>query len=128
MRYIQYVGLSHQRMITAQDWQSVGIQGETVLWNAQNGFSVPLDRLTEEQIRKAIEPDAHFIITGDAPVPQSMDMVPAQAAAAASNPVDVSAMLEGYSNVSVDDSGASKADRSTPVDTTGGGPAPKVSQ
>lgn len=86
MRHVKYVGLSHQRIISATDWRLAGLPGETVVWNAQNGFSVPLDRLTEDQIRKAIEPDPHFVITDDQPVHHNTDMVPAEADQAAANP------------------------------------------
>jgi hypothetical protein len=110
MRYIKYIGLSHGRMITAGDWRSVGINGETVVWNAQNGFAVPLDRLTEDQIRKAIDPDQNFVITADdelfVPTPQPRDMVPAEAAKAAESPVDVVAMANDGAEAVVNHSGA----------------------
>ena len=65
MRYVRYIGLAHQRQITAADWRTVGINADTVVWNAFNGFAVPLEMLTDEQIRKAIEPDQNFVITGE---------------------------------------------------------------
>lgn len=65
MRYVKYVGLAHERQITAADWRSVGIAGDAVVWNAYNGFAVPLDAFTDDQIRKAIENDSTFVITGD---------------------------------------------------------------
>lgn len=83
MRYVKYVGLAHQRILSATDWRQAGLPGETVVWNAGNGFSVPVDRFTEDQLRKAIDPDPSFIITGDTPVVQVRDMVPAEAAEAA---------------------------------------------
>lgn len=110
-RWIKYIGLSHGRMITARDWLSVGINGETVVWNAQNGFAVPLDRLTEEQVRKAIDPDPAFVITGDdedfTPTPQTRDMVPSEAAQAAENPVDMVALANQDAVAVVDRSEAS---------------------
>lgn len=127
MRYIKYVGLSHQRMLTAADWRSIGITGDTVVWNAQNGFAVPLDVLTEDQVRKAIEPDSGFVITGEdedfTPRSLSYDTVPAEAAAAAESPVDVLAYANGDDNVSTGDSGAAGAPGGdAPVTTgTGGG-------
>jgi hypothetical protein len=126
-RFIRYIGLSHKRMITAQDWQSVGIRADTVVWAAQNGFSVPLDALTEDQIRKAIDNDRDFVITGDdeefVPQAQTVDMVPAALEQANENPVDVPAYVEGRSDVSTDDSGASGApggDAPTTTTTSGG--------
>lgn len=113
MRYIKYVGLSHQRMITSGDWRSVGISADTVVWSAHNGFAVPADSFTEDQIRKAIDPDPNFVMTGDdeefKPVFQTRDMVPAEATQAAENPVDVVAYVGGDSTASPTDSGASGA-------------------
>lgn len=110
MRYVRYIGLSHERQISAIDWRRAGIQGETVVWSAFNGFAVPLDQFTDEQIRKAIEPDVNFVITGEGedgdeefvPQPKSMAMTPAQAA---QNDVDVVAYVNGDDDVSTDDSG-----------------------
>jgi hypothetical protein len=125
MRYVKYVGLSHRRMITAQDWRSVGITGDTVVWEASNGFAVPLDQFTEDQIRKAIEPDQSFLVTGDdedfTPVPQRGDMTPAQADQVAENPVDVLALANAGSDVSTGESGASGAPGGDAPTTTGTG-------
>lgn len=124
MRYVRYVGLSHQRGITAHDWQSVGVKGETVFWNAQNGFAIALDRFTDDQIRKAIDPDPNFIITRDdedfTPTPQVRDMVPAEATQAAEAPVDVLAMVGGEPNDSVTGSGPSSTAPGTRPAGTGG--------
>jgi hypothetical protein len=65
MRYVRYVGLAHVRQITADDWRRSGLNGDTVQWDAFNGFAVPLDQFNDDQIRKAIESDSSFIITGD---------------------------------------------------------------
>lgn len=91
MRYVKYVGLAHERQITAHDWRSVGIQGDTVVWSARNGFAVPLDQFSDDQLRKAIEADPGFIITGESeeftPAPQTRDMTPATLEQTVSAPV-----------------------------------------
>lgn len=111
MRYVRYIGLAHIRQITARDWQSVGIQADTVVWSAQNGFSVPMDALTEDQIRKGIEVDREFVITGDdedfTPKPQPMDMTPSALAQTTETPLDVVGWANGDQTISRDDSGAS---------------------
>lgn len=111
MRYVRYIGLAHIRQITAQDWRSVGINGDPVVWSAYNGFAVPLDSLTEDQIRKAIEPDRDFVITGEdggdeefTPHPQQTDMTPAQLDQTVENPVDVLGIANGDANVSTAES------------------------
>jgi hypothetical protein len=119
MKYVRYVGLSHVRIITAQEWKSVGIQGDTVMWSAQNGFAVPVDSLTEDQMSKAITPDAEFVVTDDdfQPTPQVRDMTPAQVTQLVENPVDVVAMLNGDENPSAARSEASGG-RPVPNDDT----------
>lgn len=113
MRYVKYVGLSHRRMITVNDWRSVGINGETVVWEAANGFAVPLEKFTDEQIRKAIDTDNSLVITGEdedfTPQPVPGNMTPEQARQAVENPVDVLALANGDADVSTDDSGAAGA-------------------
>jgi hypothetical protein len=80
-KFIKYVGLAHRRGITSQEWASIGINADSVWWGAENGFAVSADRLTDAQIRKAIEPDKNFIIVGldEAPDALPHDMTPAQA-------------------------------------------------
>lgn len=121
MRYVKYVGLSHRRMITAADWRSIGITADAVVWEARNGFAVPADQFTDDQMRKAIEPDQDLILTGDdedfTPAPQHMDMTPAQLVQTTENPVDVVAIGDGDQIVSRDESGASTlATRTAPGD------------
>jgi hypothetical protein len=125
MRYVKYIGPSHIRQITARDWRSVGINADTVVWSAQNGFAVPADHFSDDQMSKAIENDQFLVLTGDdedfTPQPQARDMTPAQAAQTAENPVDVVAVLEGDQTVSRDESGASKVAPGGAAPTAKGG-------
>lgn len=125
MRYVRYVGLSHRRMITSRDWRSVGLTGDTVVWEASNGFAVPLDQFNDDQIRKAIEPDAGFVITGDdedfEPETFNGDRTPEQHEQATKDPVDVLAMANDEPDVSTDDSGAAGAPGGDAPTTTGRG-------
>lgn len=111
MRYIRYVGLAHIRQITAQDWRSVGITADPVVWSGRNGFAVAVDSLTEDQIRKAIDPDPSFVITGEGdegdftPAPQTIDMTPSQLDQAVNNPVDVLDLANAGSDASQTGSG-----------------------
>jgi hypothetical protein len=102
MKYVRYVGLSHVRIISATDWRHVGIEGETVVWSAQNGFAVPADTLSDSQMDKAITPDPEFVVTDDefTPAPQNRDMTPGQVVQAVENPVDVVAMANGDDDAS----------------------------
>lgn len=111
MRYVRYIGSAHERQITASNWRSVGINGETVVWSAFNGFAVPLEQFSDDQVRKAIDPDPFFVITGDedeefVPSPQHQAMTPDQVVQASENPVDVVEYLDNGSNASPSGSGA----------------------
>lgn len=126
MRYVTYIGLAHVRQITSQDWRSVGINADTVVWSARNGFAVPLDALTEDQIKKGIEVDRDFVITGSdedfIPKPQATDMTPSQLVQTVEDPFDVVGWANGDTNPSTDVSeapgGASPADVEAGTGTT----------
>ena len=80
MRYVRYIGPSHQRMILASDWAGIGIRASTVVWNASNGFAVPADVFTDDQMSKAINADPYLMLTGDEedfkPRSENRDMTP----------------------------------------------------
>ena len=64
-QFIKYTGSSHRRLITADDWKAIGFgNDETIVWDWENGFSVPLGDLTAEQVEAAIKPDGDFVIMG----------------------------------------------------------------
>lgn len=68
MQFVRYVGLAHERVISADDWRRAGITDmETVVWTHHNGFTVPFDRFTDEAVRVAIEGDPSFIVVGGEP-------------------------------------------------------------
>ena len=83
MRYVRYIGLAHARMILADEWKTVGIDAETVVWDHTNGFHVPADQFTDEQMRKVIGPDMGFVVVGTDEEPEALPhaMTPAQASA-----------------------------------------------
>lgn len=64
MRYVKYVGLAHRRIITADEWRGIGMDAQTTVWGPENGFSVPADQFTDNQMRRAIEADDNFVIVG----------------------------------------------------------------
>jgi hypothetical protein len=98
-RYVRYVGAAHRRVITAADWRSVGVKGDQVIWEAQNGFAVPLDQFNDAQIKKAIERDSGFTITAEddefEPHHSPVDMTPRELQQSVENPVDLVAILNG---------------------------------
>src|ERR1700759_5132900 len=124
-RWIKYIGPAHQRIITADNWRQVGIAGDTVVWSAFNGFTVPADSLSEDQIRKAIENDPQFVIVGEdddfTPQTQSRDMTPAGFAQVTEAPADEFAIVGGTPDGAGATPGGGSASPSTPTTGTGAG-------
>jgi len=124
-KWIKYIGPAHQRVITADNWRSVGLTGDTVVWSAFNGFTVPADSLSEEQVRKAIEHDSQFVIVGEdddfRPQVQTRDMTPSSLEQTVENPLDVFATVGGTPSGSGATPGGGSDAPSTPTTGTGGG-------
>lgn len=62
MKVVKYIGTAHRRRINATDWRDAGLEGESIEWSWQNGFAVPAEQFTEDQLREVIEPDSGFVI------------------------------------------------------------------
>lgn len=123
MRYVKYIGLAHERQITAFDWARAGIKGAaTVVWNAGNGFHVSADQLTDEQIRKAIDPDSNFVIVGTDDEPatfEGQNMTPGEVDQAVTEPVDINGAVSGTDADAQSGSGALGAPGGTPPTVRG---------
>mgnify|MGYP000909752880 CR=1 FL=1 len=125
--YVRYIGLAHARGITRADWRSVGLDGEDVWWDYTNGFSVPADRFTDEQMRKVITPDTSLLVVGMDTEPQPLPhaMTPSQAAMPR---VNLNAAVGNETNAGVPDTATDAETASTDVSgaSTGtpGGTAP----
>lgn len=75
MASVWFIGARDERVISAADWASVGITGQTFRWNAENGWSHPRDSFTQEQL-DVIEAQPGFDI--NAPNgPRTGSLVPA---------------------------------------------------
>lgn len=62
MSVVKYVGLSGVRQISTKDWEQAGVkEQETVRWDKSNGYSVPIEKLSDAAL-KVIEPDRNFVI------------------------------------------------------------------
>lgn len=124
MQYVRYVGAAHRRVISASDWRSARLTGDQVVWEAQNGFAVPLDLFTEKQIETAIKPDPDLVITGEdeefQPTPRPVDMTPRELAYTLENQVDLVAVLNGDAPAPAGISGASTG-ASAPADAAPNG-------
>lgn len=99
MQYVRYIGAAHRRVITSGEWRSAKLKGDQVVWEAQNGFAVPLDMFSEDQIKRAIEPDPDLVITGEdeefEPAYSPVDMTPRELIQSVENPIDVVGVLNG---------------------------------
>jgi hypothetical protein len=48
-KYVKYIGLSHVRSISRDDWRKAGVNNqESLVWDRANGWTVPLSRITDE--------------------------------------------------------------------------------
>lgn len=49
-RYVKYVGTSHWRRITRQEWAELNppVDSPTLEWNSANGWTIPADRITDD--------------------------------------------------------------------------------
>lgn len=50
MPNVWYIGLG-DRQISTQDWQQAGITAATVIWSAENAWSVDQTTLTTQQVQ-----------------------------------------------------------------------------
>jgi hypothetical protein len=73
--FVKYVGTSHRRIISADDWKADGFKnGETSIWDWENAFSIPADKFTEDQIQNVLlAHDGDFVImTGEDHAPRKL--------------------------------------------------------
>jgi hypothetical protein len=73
---VLYSGISAAREISKKDWKAAGVEdGQTVRWDAENGYKVPLsdlDFLSDEDFDTYIKSDSDFsIVRGDSELPKS---------------------------------------------------------
>jgi hypothetical protein len=84
MEFVKYTGLSHRRVITADDFARAGVPDQAgVEWSFRNGFSVARDRFSDEAYERAIKDDPHLVLVGgdeNAPRDLVTRQTPAQAA------------------------------------------------
>lgn len=63
-KMLKYIGTSHWRRITADEWASVGVRNqETVEWNQYNNWTVPATSISDEAM-PFIEADPEIIAQG----------------------------------------------------------------
>lgn len=125
--FIKYIGPAHVRQITALDWRSIGIQADTVIWAGFNGWSVAAETLTEDQIRKAIEPDPQFVIVGQDEAPKANLTPSATPESAAAGEFDITDDADRErAQETVTEAG--QVDDKTPASTSGGAPSAKASR
>lgn len=63
-KVVKYVGTADERIISAADWKSIGVEDQTqVKWDRRNRFTVPTADLTEAAVRYLDEDDSGFVVT-----------------------------------------------------------------
>lgn len=63
--YIKYVGASHVRGLTEEDFETVGVRGQkAVWWRRENQWTVPRADLSDDAYNRAIKNDPELILVG----------------------------------------------------------------
>lgn len=65
--FVKYVGTSHWRAITRQDWANIPdnpIDHPTLRWDRANGWTVPRSRISDEAW-PYIQADPEFVLVGE---------------------------------------------------------------
>jgi hypothetical protein len=65
--FIKYVGTSHVRKITRDEWSKIPdnpVDQGTLVWNAANGWTIPRSKITDEAW-PYIMADGEFIVIGE---------------------------------------------------------------
>ena len=64
--YIRYIGNSHIRGITVEEFRNVGVtdQDSDVWWNRKNHWTVPRANLTDDAYNYAVKHDPELILVG----------------------------------------------------------------
>jgi hypothetical protein len=65
--FIKYIGTSHIRKITREEWAGIpdnAVENQTVVWNAANGWTIPRSKISDEAW-PYIKADPEFIVVGE---------------------------------------------------------------
>lgn len=63
-RYVKYIGTSHWRRMTREEWANIpqgAVDQDTLEWNAANGWTIPADRITDAAW-PYIRADGEFVV------------------------------------------------------------------
>lgn len=124
MQYLKYIGPVHRKIITAQDWRMAGVSDqETVEWSWVNGFSVPLDSLSDkaQRVIEEHEKDNFVVLGGEDNAPKFLGTVMTPAEAAAPR-VDMMGVVGGSSGSAGLSGGSTGAPGGAAPTTTATGP------
>jgi len=65
-KYAKYIGSADTRHMGKEEWATAGIEQEDLTFTASNGYTIPLDRVTEPA-REVLKRDPSIILTDEAP-------------------------------------------------------------
>lgn len=49
-KVVAYIGTSDWRAISVADWDAVDVKGEDRMWSSHNGWQIPVDKFTDDEI------------------------------------------------------------------------------
>lgn len=65
-RAVKYVGISHVREITRDDWKTVDVDHDTLRWHRGNNWTVPIEDIGDAAL-PFIEADEELVFVGGEP-------------------------------------------------------------
>lgn len=63
-KYVKYVGLSDVRIIRKEDWATIDVEHDDVVWDRKNHFTVPADSLPK-RVLEYCERDPELVIVSE---------------------------------------------------------------
>lgn len=60
--FVRYIGASDTRIISREDFEGVGINHETLVWDKNNQWTVRRSDVSDEAYERAIQPDMELVL------------------------------------------------------------------
>lgn len=49
-KVVAYIGTSDWRGVSEADWDNIGIKGQDRLWSSHNGWQIPVDKFSDDEL------------------------------------------------------------------------------
>lgn len=58
---VSYIGMSDWRLIRVEDWDVIDVKGEERLWSSHNGWQIPIDKFSDNEMAWIVEQE-EFVV------------------------------------------------------------------